>query len=104
MPNPTTGLPTVYIYAAHQFAGDHSVYAIADDGEVLATHICSAPGFFRGDLHDREYRHAAYERKYGAWGDGGAYRVEVLDVGSTPPAEVLERNKALAADAAGPDA
>jgi len=100
----TPDLPTVYIYAAHQFAGDHSVYAMADDGEVLAVHICSEPKFFRGDLHDREYRHATYERKYGAWGDGGTYQLRVLDVGSTPPAEVLERNKALAVGAADPDA
>lgn len=53
--------------------GDHHGLAVADDGEVLAEHICSSPGYFRHDLHDSSHRHEAYARKFGGWGAGNYY-------------------------------
>lgn len=85
--------PKVYIFANGRFGTeDVQMLALADDGEVLAGHICSSPSFARGDLHDRPSRHDAYVRKYGAWGDGDRY--ELVEC-TEPPAEVLERARRL---------
>lgn len=85
-------LPIVYIWGvpAPAFGGDLSSYAMAEDGEVIAAHICSSAGYFRHDLHD--IRAKAYTEKFGGVGDGTRYRL----VFALPPAEVMERNRALA--------
>ena len=91
--------PKVYLTSfAFTGLGDWYVIALADDGEVLAEHICSSPAFFRGDLHDRPFRRDAYVRKYGTWGDGDRY--ELVECWSSDvPAEVIERNRRLYANA-----
>ncbi|GAA2566128.1 hypothetical protein GCM10010435_44100 [Winogradskya consettensis] len=95
---PISDKPKVYLTSFMQLGtGDHAAVALADDGEVLAEHVCSSPTFFRGDLHDRPFRHDAYLRKYGAWGDGDRY--ELVECWSFEvPAEVIERNRLLHAE------
>lgn len=93
--------PTVYLTSFAQLTlGHHAAVALADDGEILAEHVCSSRDFFRSDLHDRPFRHNAYIRKYGRWGDGDRYEL-VQCWSSEVPAEVIERNRLLyAADEA----
>jgi hypothetical protein len=76
----TIDLPVVYLFCAAEVtygAGqtDYRMMAIADDGDVLAEHICSDPSFGPYDLHKRESRHATYAAKFGEWGDGVRYTV-----------------------------
>lgn len=85
-------LPKVYIFANDSFGlSDLSCLAVAEDGEVLAQHICSDIGYARHDLHDAEWRHNAYRVKFGQHGSG--YEVVVLPVGEYPPDEVEARVK-----------
>jgi len=87
--------PKVYLFANGTFGTeDLQMVALADDGEVLASHICSSKAWGRHDLHDAPFRHAEYVRKYGTWGDGGRYELVECD-GSEVPAEVFERNRLL---------
>lgn len=81
-------LPKVYIYSAGRFGGpdgDYLMVAVAEDGAGLGSHICSSPAWAMGDLHDRTYRHAAYEAKFGGWGNGVHYDVVVVPDGQAPP-------------------
>lgn len=81
--------PAIYLFSNSR-DGDGAAYAMAEDGTVLASHICSHWGYMKHDLHDRADRKVLYEEHYP---DG--YRLLVLDTpGSLPPAEVLERNRA----------
>lgn len=95
---PISDKPKVYLTSFGTFGpNDHAAVALADDGEVLAEHVCSSPSFFRGDLHDRPFRRDAYLRKYGAWGDGDRY--ELVECWSSEvPSEVIERNRLLYAE------
>jgi hypothetical protein len=97
-------LPKVYLTSFQWLPpGDHVAVAVADDGELLAQHICSAPSFFRHDLHDIESRRDAYVRKYGRWGDGDRYQLVECPAAEVP-AEVVERAEALLAAQEGDDA
>lgn len=85
---PARDLPKVYLFAEVRLGtGDYSAVALAQDGAVLARHICSNPSWFPVDLHERPTRHAAYTEHFGGYGDGRFYDL-VEDV---PPAEVLAR-------------
>lgn len=66
------------------------VYAMADTGEVLASHVCSHRCFMAGDLHDnRPERQKAWEEKY------GEYETVIVPQGEAPPEDVLEKNRLL---------
>lgn len=88
----TTHLPIVYLWGVPtpMFGDDLAAYAMAEDGEVIASHICSGAHWFMHDLHD--IRGKAYTEKFGGVGNGVHYRL----VFALPPAEVMERNRALA--------
>lgn len=82
------GKPAIYLFSNSR-DGDGIAYSMAEDGTVLGSHWCSHWGYMRHDLHDRADRKAACEAHYP---DG--YRLVVLmESGSLPPAEVLERNR-----------
>lgn len=99
----TPHLPKVYIYAAGHWpvTGDVMVFAVTEDGEGLAEHVCSSMAYARRDLHDHGYRHPLYAARFGGWGDGEFYDLVVVPLGGSPPAEVMEairrRNEAIAA-------
>jgi len=82
-------LPVIYLFSNAR-NGDGVAYAMAEDGTVLGSHVCSHWGYMRHDLHDRKDRRAACEAHYP---DG--YRLVVLSTsGALPPPEVIARNKA----------
>lgn len=82
-------LPVIYIFSAAR-DGDGPAYAMAEDGTVLGSHICSHWGYMRHDLHERGNRRQACEAHYPQ-----GYRLVVLtEPGSLPPPEVIERNRA----------
>lgn len=81
-------LPAIYLFSNAR-SGDGVAYAMAEDGTVLGSHLCSHWGYMRHDLHDRPDRKAACEAHYP---DG--YRLVVLmNPGEIPPPEVIERNR-----------
>lgn len=83
------GLPVIYIFSAAR-DGDGPAYAMAEDGTVLGSHICSHWGYMRHDLHERGDRRHVCEAHYPQ-----GYRLVVLtEPGSLPPPEVIERNRA----------
>lgn len=68
--------------------------AMADTGEVLASHICSHIGYMNGDLHDnRPERKEAWKTKF------GEYEIVSLPQGQIPPQEVLDKNTELGKEA-----
>jgi hypothetical protein len=81
------------IYLFNNSAGNtdwNAVYAMADTGEVLATHICSHICFMAGDLHDnRPERKKEWKEKF------GDYEIVELKQGETPPDDVIEKNRIL---------
>jgi hypothetical protein len=86
-------LPAIYLFS-NVMDGDGPAYAMAEDGTVLGSHICSHWGYMRHDLHDRPDRKKVCEEHY-----PNGYRLVVLTKsGELPPREVLERNRAKAAD------
>jgi hypothetical protein len=89
-------LPIVYIWGVPAPAPGDDLYgfAMTEDGEVLATHICSDKHWLLHDLHD--IRAKAYTEKFGGVGHGVHYRLVFED----PPAEAMERNRELAGKAA----
>lgn len=101
----TAPLPKVYLFPANPWgSGDLEMLALCEDGEVVARHICSNPGWGRHDLHDVVWRHPRWVEKFGGWGDGEFYQlVECLN--NQVPAVVYElfrrRSAALQADEAG---
>lgn len=87
-------LPAIYLFSVAD-DGDGPAYAIAEDGTILGSHICSHWGYMRHDLHDRPDQKAAAEKHY-----PGGYRLVVLTTaGARPPEEVLERNRQQGRDA-----
>ena len=69
--------------------GDQGWYAVAEDGEVIATHICSSEHWARHDLHDVKL--GDYLAKFGIGArEGTDYEL----VWEEAPDEVAERNHA----------
>lgn len=94
IPEPSA-LPIVYIFCYGAFLDGRALMAaVSEDGEVLGRHTCDHSSFALGDLHNQRARHAAYEAKYGGWGDGQFYKVIQVPVGEEPPAEVMEAIRA----------
>ncbi len=89
-----TALPKVYISGTQ--LGDIGVlgFAVAEDGEQLAEHLCSHRGYIRHDVHDR--RPETYDAKFGGHTPGEHY--ELVEIGSwaDAPEEVRAANKAWA--------
>ena len=81
-------LPAVYLFSNTR-GGDGVAYSMAEDGTVLGSHICSHRGYMRHDLHDRPDRLAHTQAHY----PNGYRLVVLLDEGSVPPADVIERNR-----------
>jgi hypothetical protein len=83
-----SALPAIYLFSNSR-DGDGVAYAMAEDGTVLGSHLCSHWGYMRHDLHDRADRKATCEAHYPQ-----GYRLAVLmNPGEVPPAEVIERNR-----------
>jgi hypothetical protein len=83
-----SALPAIYLFSNSR-DGDGVAYAMAEDGTVLGSHLCSHWGFMRHDLHDRGDRKVACEAHY-----PNGYRLVVLmNSGEVPPPEVIERNR-----------
>ena len=83
-------LPAIYLWSNSR-DGDGIAYAMAEDGHVIGSHLCSHWGYMKHDLHDRPDRKERCENYYP---DG--YRLVVLmESRSLPPDEVLERNRVL---------
>lgn len=81
----------IIVTGAKFSSGDHVYDLIAEDGEHLASHICSAPGFAYGDLYgNRDDRKEMFDAK------GITEAVWLADSGLTIY-ELLERNKEWAA-------
>lgn len=72
--------------------GDQVWVAIAEDGDVLATHISSGRSWGQHDVGPHGMHQNAYAAKFG---DDFLDRIEyvVLPEGETPPDEVYERNQ-----------
>lgn len=89
-------LPKVYLFSNGIVTpfGDHMGVAIAEDGEVLASHVCSSPRFFQHDLHGA-WRAEVYAKKFGGYGDGEFYQVVQCSANDVPE-EVFQRNAARA--------
>lgn len=85
------------IYLFNASSGETSyntVYAMAETGEVLASHLCSHICFMNGDLHDtRPERKEKWKEQF------GEYEIVSLPQGEKPPQDVLERNKSLGEEA-----
>ena len=48
--------------------GEGVYYLISEEGEALASHLCSHAGYAQGDLHDgRPERIEEYKKKYGEY-------------------------------------
>jgi len=81
------------IYLFNNSRGDtdwNNVYAMADTGEVLASHVCSNVGFMHGDLYGhRPERQTAWKEKF------GDFKIVELEQGQVPPKKVLEKNRIL---------
>ena len=86
-------LPKVYIFANGQFGNtdDIHVMAVAEDGEIVAEHICSSMSYARCDLHDASWRHKFYIVKFGGYGDGKFYDVVMVPLDGDLPEEVDRR-------------
>lgn len=80
--------PAIYLFS-NSYSGDGVAYAMAEDGTVLGSHLCSHWAYMRHDLHDRPDRKAACEAHYP---DG--YRLVILGPREVPPTDVLQRNAA----------
>ena len=78
-------LPKVYIFRNAVLAnGDIHVIAAADDGEVLADHICSSMRWAEHDLHEIPSRWSAYNTKFGGYGDA-FYEIVIVEPGKHLP-------------------
>ncbi len=67
-PEPTPGMPKIYVFSNEVGGGDGICYAMAEDGTVLGSHWCSHEGFASGDLgvtpDTRSDRHETYAKHY----------------------------------------
>lgn len=61
-----TDKPKIYVFVNSGFRTDClSVYAMAEDGEILAGHVCSHVGFIPGDMGlNSKNKHEFYMGKY----------------------------------------
>lgn len=92
---PRTTPPKVYCWCNSGAGTDSQVWvAMAEDGHVVTSHVCSHESFARTDLIDR--KHDLYDAKFGGHHDGRDF----LSVWEVAPADVYERNQALAREAA----
>lgn len=96
-------LPKVYAWRNEYFGRNDEVWlAIADDGEVLASHVSSNRAWGQRDVHDSFPKVLdRYIEKFGGSGPE-FYEYIVVPDGETPPEEVRlrneERGKAIAGD------
>lgn len=89
-------LPRVYCWCNQSAGTDFQHwYAMAEDGEIVTSHICSHESWARTDLLDR--KHDLYDEKFGGHEDG----VDFLLVWEVAPPDVYERNQTLAKAAGG---
>jgi hypothetical protein len=89
----TKQLPTVYAWSSGKLGGDEQWFALADDGELMASHISSGREWGQLDVHLHfEGRRAKYAEKFGGTGEE-FYRFVVLPEGRQPPPEVMEANR-----------
>ena len=71
--------------------GNLVCFAIAETGEVLASHMCSSTYFMKGDLiENRPERKEQWNKKFP---DG--YEIIELKDGETPPTDVMDKNEQL---------
>lgn len=86
----TNTQPRIYLFPGAPIetrAGrDYPCYALAEDGTVLGSHICSSPRYLRHDLHDYPARRRACQRHYPE-----GYELVVLGSREEVPGEVWER-------------
>lgn len=87
------GAPIVYLFS-NAISGDGVAYAMAEDGTVLASHLCSHWGYMKHDLHD--YREDG-KRMRDHYPDG--YRIQILGPGQKVPDHVYELNQQARHDA-----
>lgn len=88
-----TDLPKVYCWCNSGAGTDFQVWvAMADDGDVIKSHVCSDHSWAEHDLHSG-FGRDLFAKKFGGYGDGEFYEI----VWAVPPQEVYERNQALAA-------
>ncbi|TXH52572.1 MAG: hypothetical protein E6Q97_15625 [Desulfurellales bacterium] len=61
-----TDKPKIYVFVNSGFRTNNlSVYAMAEDGEILAGHVCSHVGFIPGDMGlNSNNKHEFYMGKY----------------------------------------
>ena len=89
-------LPKIYAFVNGGQSGWYDVVGLAEDGDHLASHICSHPGFGPHDLGvTSDWKHDIYQKKY----PGG---FEVVWVEGDPTqhpgaAEAIRLNEARAA-------
>jgi hypothetical protein len=90
---------TLYLFTntvGNGYTGWEHCFALADDGVVLASHLCSSVGFMEGDLiSNRPERKEMYEKHFGGPRDE-AFIVKCLPPGELPPDSVMAANRALA--------
>lgn len=86
----------IYLFNNTQGISDWNVcIAMADTGEVLASHICSHIIYMRGDLYyNRPERKEAWAKKF----PNGIEIIE-LEQGEVPPSKVIKKNEKLGDEA-----
>ena len=85
-----SSLQSVYVWCNKGKGTDFQEWmAMAEDGEVITTHVCSHESWARTDMHDRKAEE--YTEKFGGHGDGEFYNL----VWEVPPDDVYQRNQAL---------
>jgi len=76
-------------------SGWEDCLAMSDNGEILASHICSHVCYMYGDLiGNRPERTEMYEKHFGGK-LGKAFKVIELYPGEIPPDNVIEKNRIL---------
>ena len=87
-------MSTVYAWCNAGAGTDWQVWhAMADDGEVLATHVSSSQSWGQRDVGPDGFYRDRYAEKFGArFMDDLTY--VVCEPGSSPPDEVYQRNQA----------
>ena len=83
--------PKIYLFVNGTMGSDLVCVAIAEDGVVLGSHVCSAYGYMRHDLHNSPRGRERCEQHY-----PHGYEVVMVPEGDAPPEYVFERNAALA--------
>jgi hypothetical protein len=90
---PEHALPTVYAWTVGKFASDEQWFALADDGELIASHVSSNREWGQRDVHLHfGGPRAKYVEKFGGIGEE-FYHFVVLPEGQQPPPEVMEANR-----------